>query len=100
MPVPVVNAPDDVDKEDYIQEVIYKTAYILISQFYRLCWHSDDSCMRYCAEEFERLRSLMTEERFKVMQRTAGKLKPLSIFKRKPFAAIGVFLLVISTVSP
>lgn len=64
------NAPDDVDKEDYMQEVIYKTAYILISQFYRLCWRGDDECITYCAEEFNRLKSLMTEKRFKVMQTT------------------------------
>lgn len=74
-------APDTVDKEDYIQEVIYKTAYILISQFYRLCWHSDDGCMTYCAEEFERLRGLMTEERFKVMQKTDTDLHLENIFK-------------------
>lgn len=64
------NAPDDVDKEDYMQEVIYKTAYILISQFYRLCWRGDDECITYCAEEFNRLKSLMTEKRLKVMQTT------------------------------
>lgn len=74
-------APDTVDKEDYIQEVIYKTAYILISQFYRLCWHSDNACMTYCAEEFNRLRSLMTEERFKVMQRTDPDLHLENIFR-------------------
>lgn len=76
-------APDTVDKEDYIQEVIYKTAYILISQFYRLCWHSDDACMTYCAEEFNRLRSLMTEERFKVMQMTDADLHLENIFSTK-----------------
>ena len=77
------NAPDDVDKEDYIQEVIYKTAYILISQFYRLCWKGDDECMAYCAEEFNRLRSLMTEERFKVMQMTDPDLHLENIFSTK-----------------
>lgn len=79
----VKNAPADVDREDYIQEVIYKTAYILISQFYRLCWKGDDECMAYCAEEFNRLRSLMTPERFAVMQQTDPDLHLENIFSTK-----------------
>ncbi len=77
------NAPAEVDREDYIQEVIYKTAYILISQFYRLCWKGDDECMAYCAGEFNRLRSLMTPERFAVMQRTDPDLHLENIFSSK-----------------
>lgn len=77
------NAPESVDREDYIQEVIYKTAYILISQFYRLCWKGDDECMAYCAEEFNRLKSLMTEKGFKVMQNTAPDLHLENIFSTK-----------------
>lgn len=77
------NAPADVDREDYIQEVIYKTAYILISQFYRLCWKGDDECMAYCAEEFNRLKSLMTEKRFAVMQQTDPDLHLENIFSTK-----------------
>lgn len=77
------NAPEEVDREDYIQEVIYKTAYILISQFYRLCWRGDDECMSYCAEEFNRLKSLMTEKRFKVMQGTDPDLHLENIFSSK-----------------
>lgn len=79
----VKNAPEGVDKEDYMQEVIYKTAYILISQFYRLCWRGDDECMAYCAEEFNRLKSLMTEKRFKVMQGTDPDLHLENIFSSK-----------------
>ena len=77
------NAPAEVDREDYIQEVIYKTAYILISQFYRLCWRGDDECMAYCAEEFNRLRGLMTKERFAVMQQTDPDLHLENIFSTK-----------------
>ena len=77
------HAPAEVDREDYIQEVIYKTAYILISQFYRLCWKGDDECMAYCAEEFNRLRSLMTPERFAVMQQTDPDLHLENIFSTK-----------------
>ena len=77
------NAPEDVDKEDYMQEVIYKTAYILITQFYRLCWKGDDECMAYCAEEFNRLKSLMTEKGFKIMYNTAPDLHLDNIFSTK-----------------
>lgn len=79
----VKTAPPEVDREDYIQEVIYKTAYILISQFYRLCWKGDDECMSYCAEEFNRLKALMTEKRFQVMQRTDPDLHLENIFSTK-----------------
>ena len=64
------NAPEDVDKEDYMQEVIYKTAYILITQL-------------YCAEEFNRLKSLMTEKGFKIMYNTAPDLHLDNIFSTK-----------------
>lgn len=57
-------AGENVDREEYLQEIIYKTAYILIMQFYRRMWRGDDECARYCAEEFKRLRSLMTEKRY------------------------------------
>ena len=76
-------APDEVDKEKYIQEVIYKTAYILISQFYRLCWQGDDECMKYCAEEFARLKSLMTKKRFEVMLMTDRDLHLDNMFWNK-----------------
>ncbi len=79
----VENAPEEVDREDYIQEVIYKTSYILISQFYRLCWKGDDDCMTYCANEFNRLKSLMTEKRFKVMQGTDPDLHLENIYTSK-----------------
>ena len=77
------NAPDSVDKEEYIQEVIYKTAYILLSQFYRRCWQSDDECMLYCAQEFERLKSLMTERRFEIIKGTDPDIHLDNMFRTK-----------------
>lgn len=53
----------EIDSEDYLQEIIYKDAYVLISQFYRAMWHGDDECVAYCAKEYKRLSSLMTEQR-------------------------------------
>ena len=76
-------APSEVNKEEYIQEVIYKTAYILISQFYRLCWQGDDECMAYCAEEFARLKSLMTQKRFEVFLNTDRDLHLDNMFSTK-----------------
>ncbi len=71
------------DKDEYIQEVIYKDAYILLSQFYRLMWHGDDECVKYCAEEFNRLRSLMTKERFELLCEKEADLHLESIAKSK-----------------
>ena len=79
----VENAPPEVNKEEYLQEVIYKTAYILISQFYRLCWQGDDECMAYCAEEFARLKTMMTEKRFNVFLNTDRDLHLDNMFWSK-----------------
>lgn len=62
-----LKAAPGVDAEDYLQEIIYKTAYILISQFYRRVWQGDRECFAYCAEKFSELRAAMTEARFKAM---------------------------------
>ncbi len=73
----------DFDKEEYIQEVIYKKAYVLLSQFYRLMWHGDDECVTFCAEEFARLRTLMTDRRFEIIKGTDKDLHLDSMLKSK-----------------
>lgn len=73
----------DFDKDEYIQEVIYKDAYVLLSQFYRLMWHGDDECVSYCAEEFSRLRSLMTDRRFEIINGTDKDLHLENMCKSK-----------------
>ncbi|MCM1544646.1 MAG: glycosyltransferase [Ruminococcus sp.] len=76
-----------VDKDDYLQEIIYKKAHVLISQFYRLMWHGDDECVAFCAKEFERLRLLMTRETFAKICAANNDLHLESICKSKKEAA-------------
>lgn len=79
----VANSDKSFDKDEYIQEVIYKDAHVLLNQFYRLMWHGDDECAKYCAEEFKRLRSLMTKERFEIIRAKEADLHLEKIAKSK-----------------
>lgn len=56
--------PPDVDRGAYLDEVLYKTAYVLIAQFYRLFWRADGACIAYIAQSLRRLREQMSAERF------------------------------------
>ncbi|MBR5618419.1 MAG: glycosyltransferase family 2 protein [Clostridia bacterium] len=37
---------DDSGRDGYIQEILYKGDYVLLSQFYRLLWQADDAMLR------------------------------------------------------
>ena len=91
----VENTKDEFDKDEYIQEVIYKDAYVLLSQFYRLMWHGDEEVASYCAEEFERLRSLMTERRFEIIKGTDRDLHLDKIAKSRKEVAENPYVSVI-----
>lgn len=80
-------APESVDKEAYLQEIVYKHAHILIMQFYRLMWHGDDECAEFCAKEFKRLRSLMTPERYSKFKNAESDLHLDTIPESKEAAA-------------
>ena len=80
-------APESVDRENYLQEIVYKYAHILIMQFYRLMWHGDDECAAYCAKEFKRLRSLMTDERYAKFKNAEIDLHLDTIIESKEQAA-------------
>ena len=49
------------DEKAYLQEIIYKTAHILIFQFYRHFWRADNECLEYIKGEMDRLSSMMDE---------------------------------------
>ncbi|MBQ7580172.1 MAG: glycosyltransferase family 2 protein [Clostridia bacterium] len=49
------------DEGAYLQEIIYKTAHILIFQFYRHFWRVDDECLAYIKEQMDRLASMMDD---------------------------------------
>ena len=50
------------DEKAYLQEILYKTAHILIFQFYRHFWRVDDECLSFIKSELERLCSMMDEK--------------------------------------
>lgn len=79
----VQSAPDTLDREDYLQEVIYKHAFVLLSQFYRLMWHGDDNCVTACADEFLRLKALMTEKTYNRLLLSEKDLHLDNIYKTK-----------------
>ncbi len=56
-----------VDREAYLQEILYKTAYVLIAQFYRLFWKAEEDCIAYIAQSLRMLRERMGEERFQAL---------------------------------
>lgn len=56
--------PAGVNRDAYLDEVLYKTAYVLIAQFYRLFWRADDDCIAFISQSMRRLRERMSEERF------------------------------------
>lgn len=50
-------------RDEYLGEILYKKAYVLCSQFYRLMWHGDDECVTFCAEQISDLLERMPESR-------------------------------------
>ena len=50
------------NEEEYLQEIIYKTAHILLFQFYRHFWRADDETLSYIGAEMKRLVSQMNGE--------------------------------------
>ena len=50
------------NENEYLQEILYKTAHILIFQFYRHFWRVDDECLEYIKKELDRLCSMMDDK--------------------------------------
>lgn len=58
----IAKMPEDKRPEGYLDEIAYKEAHVLIMQFYRLFWQSDDECRRYIKEQFDLLWSALSEK--------------------------------------
>ena len=72
-------------RADYLQEVLYKTDYILTSQFYRLLWRADAETLSEIQKEHERLTTAMTAETRKKIQELNSDL-PQLLFEKKLLA--------------
>lgn len=58
-----LNKFDDSRKlENYLDEVLYKEAHVLIMQFYRLFWHTDEECRVFIKEQFTSLWNRISNE--------------------------------------
>ncbi len=79
-------APESVDREDYLQEVVLKTDRILIANFYRLFWRTDDACLKYIGEQHERLCSMMNKKTAEAVKNENADLPEL-LFDKKALAA-------------
>lgn len=51
-----------VDRDEYMQEVTYKTAHILVSQFYRHLWRTDDEGYKFITDELTKLMKGLTKQ--------------------------------------
>lgn len=58
----VKTALPESEAEDYLQEIIYKTDFTLITQFYRLLWSADNATLSYLEREHNRLYAVMNDK--------------------------------------
>lgn len=76
----------DARRDGYIQEILYKGDYVLLSQFYRLLWKTDDAMLRAIERGHADFQRDMTDETKARVQRLDADLPEL-FFDRKAAAA-------------
>ena len=77
---------DDPRLDGYLQEVLYKGDYVLMSQFYRLLWQADDAMLRSIERGHADFRRDLTEETKARVLRLDADL-PQLYFRREEAAA-------------
>lgn len=77
---------DDARRDGYIQEILYKGDYVLLSQFYRLLWQTDDQMLRAIERGHADFQRDMTDETKARVLRLDADLPEL-FFDRKEAAA-------------
>ena len=73
--------------DDYLQEVLYKHAHILLSQFYRALWQMDDAAQALCVSQLQSLFDRLTDERLAAIRTANRDLRLDRLFKTKVDAA-------------
>lgn len=82
------------NKEDYLQEILYKHYFTFINEFYRLIWRTDDETLAFIGEKCRDLLAKMTPETIKKVENSnRDVVNP--IFNKKE-AANSPFVSVIS----
>ncbi len=87
------------DKEDYLQEILYKHYFTFINEFYRLIWKSDDETMAFIGEKCGGLISKMTEETVRKVRNSNREIVN-PIFSKKETAASPFVSVIAKKVSP
>lgn len=65
-------------KPDYLQEIIYKNYFALITEFYRLLWNGDDETLAFIGKQSDELKAKMAPETLKKCQNAVRDIgKPL-----------------------
>ena len=73
--------------DDYLQEVLYKHAHILVSQFYRALWQMDDAALAFCTGQLQSLFDRLTPERLAALQNANRDLHLCRLCQTKADAA-------------
>ena len=76
----------DARRDGYIQEILYKGDYVLLSQFYRLLWQTDDAMLRLIERGHADFQREMTDATAARVRRLDADL-PQLFFDRKEAAA-------------
>ncbi|MBQ4626944.1 MAG: glycosyltransferase family 2 protein [Clostridia bacterium] len=87
------------NKEEYLQEILYKHYYTFINEFYRLIWKSDKETMAFIDEKCSGLLSKMTDETLKKVKNSNRDIVN-PIFNKERTAASPFVSVIAKEVSP
>ncbi len=80
------------DSEEYLQEIIYKTYFALINEFYRILWRADNETLKLMGKSCSELKTRMTAETLKkcsAAQKDIGEpIFDKNEIAEKPFVSI------------
>lgn len=87
------------NKEDYLQEILYKHHFTFINEFYRLIWKSDDETIAFIGEKCNSLLSRMSGETVKKAKNSNREIVN-HIFSKKEAAANPFVSVIAKEISP
>ena len=80
------------NKDDYLQEILYKHYFTFINEFYRLLWRTDDETLAFIGEKCKELLSKMTSETLKKVENSNKDVVDICFNKKdaanSPFVSI------------
>lgn len=80
------------DDGDYLQEILFKTYFSLINEFYRILWRADNETLKFIGESCRELKARMTAQTLKKCENTQKDIgSPLfdkAEIAEKPFVSV------------